>query len=172
MSVDTIQSMRINMKKLLVALSVTLLGSVHATEGHNGIRFDMKKEDLERIGFVCRPSPTDAEPSQVVCNHMDMKGRAFSRNLERYRVTINKEVIAYISASVFEPPRSLEGLMALAQDIKEFYPLEYEFSARFKELAPLTFRYYEPQGSGAQVTYLEYSRSVNITLYPKGSIKP
>lgn len=91
------------MKKYLAALSLLVLGSVHASEGHNGIRFDMKREDLEKMGFACRESTFATSKGEIRCAHMDMTGRAFSKNLERYEVSFNKEgVISSISANVID----------------------------------------------------------------------
>jgi hypothetical protein len=161
-----IQTGRTTLRNALIALSVTLLSAAHATEGHNGIRFDMQKADVEKMGFVCRESTHEWARGEWRCKHMDMTGRAFSKNLERYELAFDKEgAMASISAYVIDPPRSLNGLIAIAQEIQGFYP-----SKSTQDLSPELFRYFRPDGSAAQVNYLQEARAVLITFFPKGSI--
>jgi len=144
-----------------------------ASGSHNGIRFDMKVPDLEKMGFMCRESSEQDSRGQMRCAHMEMTGRAFSRNLERYKVEFDKRGdISMITADFVETPRSVMEVVRIGSDIKEFYPIEHEFDAEFKKRFPLVFRYMNSDGAGIQFGYLQYTRRTAINFYPSGTFKP
>ncbi|MDR7097619.1 hypothetical protein J2X09_005395 [Hydrogenophaga laconesensis] len=161
------------MRRVAIALAVAVLGTAHAADGHNGIRFDMKREDLQRMGFVCRDSTEESTRGQVRCAHMEMTGRAFSKNLERYRVDLGPDgAILQILADLVDPPTTLGGMTNITDDMRLFYPIEHQFPPEYRRLMPNVFRYSNSEGAGVQFGYFARSRTASIIFYPKGSMKP
>ncbi|WP_137916817.1 hypothetical protein [Hydrogenophaga sp. 2FB] len=148
-------------------------GRSGSSGGHNGIRFDMSRAEVERMGFVCRES-TEAESSgNMRCVHMEMTGRAFSKDLERYKVDFDRNgAMTQIVVDLRDPPTNLSAINRLVLDIREFYPLEYKSPPEYTRLMPFVYRYYESEGSGVQFGYFARSRSASMIFFPKGFIKP
>jgi len=100
-------------------------------EGHNGIGFAMSQSDIEKLGFVCKPS--DLKPTlsfdwgvAAICAHREMIGNAFGYKTRDYIVAIGKDgKIGHILAS-FAEITSLSDYLDLTSKVDHFYPIKEE----------------------------------------------
>jgi hypothetical protein len=77
-------------KFVLIAVLFIFIGSIStdASEGHNGILFNMTQKQVEGKGFVCNPPEEKSDTTIAVCNHIDMTGIAFGYPTKDYEVRI------------------------------------------------------------------------------------
>ena len=89
---------------------------------HNGLGFEMTKQDVENLGFICTPKST-VDWFSFDCKHMEKSGELFGRKTSNYSVLINRDSqrVAQIGMNISGINR-MEDLFDLMSKVEEFFP--------------------------------------------------
>ncbi len=110
-----------------IAIGIAVISfTAQAIDGHNGIKFDMTKKQVEEKGFFCNP-PKRPDPLVIAeCHHMDMTGVAFGIPAKDYEVRIGtSNRVDEIKAELIGL-RSLSDVIELHQKIEKLFPTKDE----------------------------------------------
>jgi hypothetical protein len=108
---------------ILLILFVAGCGSdTKVREIHNGLSFEMKKNDVEKLGFVCSKSKKDDWYS-FRCNHMEKSGELFGLKTSSYFVLLSKdsEQVELIGMSVVGVLNRVD-VSDLVDKFEKFFP--------------------------------------------------
>ena len=114
--------------KKIVCIAVAAISSslAIASDGHNGIRFDMTQKQIEAKGFVCNP-PEEKTPDVIAeCQHMDMTGVAFGFPTKDYRILIGPTKKVDMIGAEFSGRIGTEDYLSLHRKIEHFFPKKNE----------------------------------------------
>lgn len=116
------------MLKILFIFAIASASSLTwAVNGHNGIKFDMTKKQIEAMGFSCVVPEDGTKDYLSECRHIEMSGNVFGFGTNNYKVKIglNKRV-ATISADLLGI-RTSEQYLELLVKVRDFFPVEDTF---------------------------------------------
>lgn len=111
------------MKRLAyIALATVCCSYAIASDGHNGIRFDMTQKQVEAKGFVCNSTAEVTSSVIAQCRHMDMTGVAFGFPTKDYRVSIGRTKRVDMIGADFSARIGTADYFSLHEKIAHFFP--------------------------------------------------
>lgn len=109
-----------------IAIAAICSSPTIASDGHNGIRFDMTQKQVEAKGFVCNPPEEKKSDVVAECQHMDMTGVAFGFPTKDYRILIGSTKKVDMIGAEFSGRVGTEDYFSLHRKIEHFFPKKYE----------------------------------------------
>lgn len=126
----------LSMKKSCLLLSAVVLSLspwCHAfdTLGNNGIDFSMTQQDVESMGFVCKPSLK--HPPTATCKNKKMSGSAFSISTKNYMVRIGFDKRVWQIRADLVGIKSSADYFGLISHLSERIPSKDNASSYYRE---------------------------------------